>query len=78
MREEGGRFGRLQTVSVLQIGVFADQQEEEKHENAEDAEDAEDGLGSGTGWGDACGRRMATDARRNRRRVYGAVGRPIG
>src|ERR1700678_1858687 len=24
------------------------------------------------------GRRMATDARRNRRRVYGAVGRPIG
>ena len=50
MREEGGRFGRLQTVSVLQIGVFADQQEEEKHENAEDAEA---GLGSGNGWGDA-------------------------
>ena len=71
MREEGGRFGRLQTVSVLQIGVFADQQEEEKYENAEDAEA---GLGSGNGWGDACGRRMATDARRNRRRVYGAVG----
>ena len=75
MREEGGRFGRVQTVSVLQVGVFADQQEEEKHENAEDAEA---GLGSGNGWGDARGRRMATDARRDRRRVYGAVGRPIG
>jgi len=76
MREEGGRFGWVQTVPILEVGVFPDQQEEEKYENAEDAEA---GLGSGNGfWGDACGRRMATNARRNRRRVYGAIGRPTG
>src|ERR1700678_2317982 len=65
MREEGRQFGRVQTVSILEIGLFSDQQEEEKYE------DAKAGLGSGNGfWGDACGRRMAATARRNRRRVW--------
>ena len=76
MQEEGGRFGWVQTVSILEVGVFSDQQEEEKYENAEDAEA---GLGSGNGfWGDACGRRMATNARQNCRRVYGAIGWAVG